>query len=242
MNGASLRVLLVDDEELALERLEYLCAGLHDVEVIGRATDGRDALAIIANSAPDVVLLDISMPELDGMAVARSLAGIAERPRIVFVTAHENFAVDAFALDASDYLLKPVSAARLGQAFDRVRTSRHVAPPKIPAHATEFWIPHKGAVVRVDASRIDLIEAERDYMRLHVGPRSYLLHTTIAMLEQRLDATRFLRLHRSIIVSRNRITMLERDAGGGWHARLWDGRVLRIGRTYLKRVQDTLAL
>jgi len=137
-----------------------------------------------------------------------------------------------------DYVLKPVAAERLARAVERVslrlgeRTEPSAEPPK-PAHATEFWVPHRSEMVRIAAADIDRVDAERDYMRLHVGARSYLLHHTISELERRLDPERFIRLHRSTIVRRDRIARLVHDGIGGWHAVLADGAEVRIGRTYL---------
>ncbi|MEJ0045508.1 MAG: LytTR family DNA-binding domain-containing protein [Rhodospirillales bacterium] len=204
---AMLRTLIVDDEPLAVERLQILCARLSNLHLVGTAGDGRAALRLIAALAPDLILLDISMPGLDGMAVARALASAPARPAIIFITAFDEFAVAAFDVAATDYLLKPVALERLERAVTRVRAQ--LAAPQAPTAAaspftTEFWVPHRAEIIRIAAADIDLIEAERDYMRLHIGSRSYLLHTTITELENRLDPEQFLRLHRSTIVPRSR--------------------------------------
>ena len=186
--------------------------------------------------SPDLVLLDIGMPELDGMAVARAVeASSGARPSIIFVTAFDSFAIEAFDLAAADYLLKPVSADRLARAIERVRDR---LPSETGAaleshHVDEFWVPHRSELIRIAAMDIERIDAERDYMRLHVGGRSYLLHQTITALEARLDPACFIRIHRSVIVRRNRISRLGHDRAGAWHAELVDGDSVRIGRTYL---------
>lgn len=236
-----LRILIVDDEPLAVERLQMLCAQQQEVRVVGTAHDGEAALRLVAALAPDVLLLDIAMPGLDGMAVAQALHGRASRLAIIFVTAFDRFAVAAFDVAATDYLLKPVTPDRLHRALDRVRDALRGATPSAPkagSGLTEFWVPHGPEVIRVAVSDIDLIEAERDYMRLHVGARSFLLHETIAGLERRLDPETFLRLHRSSIVPRDRITGLRHDGAGNWQALLRDGRAVRIGRTYLARARS----
>lgn len=233
-----LRTMIVDDEPLAVERLQMLCAREARVELVGTATDGESALRLVEGVSPDLLLLDIAMPRLDGIGVARALSRSERNPSIIFVTAFEGFAVEAFDLAAVDYLLKPVSQERLGRAVDRVlaltHTDRIPRPSNRPSvWAEDFWVPHKAELVRIAATHIDRIEAERDYMRLFVGPRSYLLHQTISSLEQRLDPEQFIRLHRSHIVRRGHIDRLRHDGSGVWFARLLDGTEIRIGRTYL---------
>lgn len=237
----ALRTLIVDDEPLAIDRMRLLCADQPDIEVAGAASDGASALRQIGALSPDLVILDIAMPEIDGMAVARSLsagAGETPSPAIIFVTAFDSFAIEAFDLEAVDYLLKPVSPERLARAVERV-IQRRATPRTSSAgdHAREFWVPHRSELVRIAAEDIERIDAERDYMRLHVGARSFLLHQTIGTLEERLDPERFIRIHRSVIVRRDRIARLGHDRAGAWHAELSDGAQVRIGRTYLARVK-----
>ncbi|MFC3712089.1 LytR/AlgR family response regulator transcription factor [Sphingoaurantiacus capsulatus] len=232
-----LRTLLVDDEPLAVERLQILCARVPGLQLVGTATDGQAALRMVEALQPELLLLDIAMPGLDGIGVARALETLAQRPAIIFVTAFDQFAVAAFDVAAVDYLLKPVSPERLERAVTRVRaqlgSGGSSAPVPASKWSTEFWVPHRAEIIRVPAADIDLIEAERDYMRLHVGPRSYLLHQTITELERRLDPAAFIRLHRSTIARRDRIVGLKHDGCGAWTAEMGDGRSLRIGRTYL---------
>jgi two-component system response regulator AlgR len=186
---------------------------------------------------PDLLLLDIAMPGLDGMGVAAALEGRSPKPAVIFVTAFDQFAVAAFDVAAVDYLLKPIASERLERAVLRVRAqmgANAAAPPAATSGwAQEFWVPHRAEIIRIAAREIDLIEAERDYMRLHVGPRSYLLHQTISELERRLDPAEFVRLHRSTIVRRDRISGFKHQGGGAWLAELRDGRSLRVGRSYL---------
>ena len=240
--AAALRVMVVDDEPLAVERLQLLLARCRGVAVVGTAYDGEEALGIAEAVTPDLVLLDIAMPGMDGIDVARALSQSAVDPAVVFVTAFDNFAVAAFDVAAIDYLMKPVQTDRLERALDRVRA--HLAGGGGPgqarpasAHVEEFWVPDHSGLVRIAASDIQRITAERDYMRLHVGPRSWLIHRTIAKLEEDLDPALFLRVHRSVILRRDTITGLYRDEAGHWTARLADGAEQRIGRSYVDDVK-----
>jgi DNA-binding LytR/AlgR family response regulator len=228
-----LRTIIADDEPLAVERLQMLCADQTDIALVGTATNGAAALRMIAALNPDLIFLDIDMPEMDGMTAAREIARTPAPPAIVFVTALERFAIDAFDLSAADYLLKPISAERLARAIIRVKARRSKAPAPVSAHAEEFWVPHRSELIRIAAVDIERIDAERDYMRLHVSGRSYLLHQTISALEARLDPARFIRVHRSVILRRDQITRLGHDRVGAWHAELLGGGSVRIGRTYL---------
>lgn len=239
-----MRTLIVDDEPLAVERMQILCARIPALQVVGTASDGAAALRLIEALNPDLVLLDMTMPEVDGLGVARALAGLANRPAVVFVTAHDDFAVEAFDCDAVDYVLKPVAQERLERAVERAQTRRSTSaeatqgPEKTPSEwIEEFWVPHRSELIRVAASDLERIDAERDYVRLHAGQRSYMMLHTIAGLEARLDPDRFIRLHRSTIVRRDRIAGLKHDGLGVWSAELVDGSVQRIGRTYLARVK-----
>ncbi|NBW74259.1 MAG: DNA-binding response regulator [Sphingomonadaceae bacterium] len=234
---APLRTLIVDDEPLAIERMQVICRDLAGLDVAGTAQDGAAALRMIDALSPDLVLLDMTMPELDGLAVARALTGRKPRPAVIFVTAHENFAVEAFDLDAVDYVLKPVTPDRLERAVARALARRGERAEQGGDWLTEFWVPYRSELLRIAATDVDRIDAERDYVRLHVGDRSYLLLQTVTGLEARLDPQRFIRLHRSTILRRDRITGLRHDGLGVWSAELADGSAVRIGRTYLAKAK-----
>lgn len=231
----TLRTLIVDDEPLAIERLQILCARIPRISLVGTAMEGTSALRLIKSLAPDLILLDIQMPGMDGMAVARTLAERPERPAVIFVTAFDEFAVGAFDVAAVDYLLKPVEAERFQRAIDRIAEQTGVPAQEKPVSpwTQEFWVPHRGGITRIATRDIELIEAERDYMRLHVGPRSFLLHETISGLERKLDPSEFVRLHRSTLARRDRIAGFRHNGAGSWEAQLKDGRWLKVGRTYL---------
>jgi two-component system response regulator AlgR len=233
----SLRTMIVDDEPLAIERMQVLCAELEDLTVIGTASDGEAALRLAEKLKPDLMLLDMTMPGIDGLAVARQLSRREHRPAVIFVTAHEDFAVEAFDLEAVDYVLKPVAAERLERAIGRVIARRDRVAADGGEWLAEFWVPHRSELLRIDAAQVERIDAERDYVRLHVGERSYLLLQTIAGLESKLDPARFIRIHRSTILRRDRIRGLRHEGLGVWSAELDNGEALRIGRTYLRKVK-----
>lgn len=241
-----LKTLIVDDEPLAVERLQILCARIPGVQLVGTASEGEAAIRLVDALEPELIFLDISMPGMSGMEVAERLGRRAVPPSVVFVTAFEEFAIAAFDLSAADYLLKPVAPDRLERAVRRAEL-RQRAPeppaetPRATAHVTEFWVPSRGELVRVAADSIERVEAERDYMRLFANGRSYLIHETIGALEQRMDPALFMRVHRSAIIRRDRIARLGHDGQGNWTAELDDGTPVRIGRTYLASVRAAIA-
>lgn len=231
------RTLIVDDEPLAVERMQVICARIEGVTVVGTAADGQAALRLIDALSPDLVLLDLTMPETDGLTVARRLSGKADAPALIFVTAHDEFAVEAFDLDAVDYVLKPVSPERLERAISRVGARRGQRIERTSEYLDEFWVPHRSELVRVPATDVQRIDAERDYVRIHVGQQSYLLLQTITSLEERLHPEEFIRIHRSCILRRGFVTGLRHEGLGVWSAETADGEALRIGRTYLPNVK-----
>lgn len=235
----TLRTLIVDDEPLAIERLQILAGQQEGVSLVGTASDGASALRMVDALAPDLLLCDIAMPDLNGLEVAAAIDKLDHPPAVVFVTAFDRYAVAAFDVAAVDYLLKPVSPERLAKALTRVRewrTTEHGSHRK-SQWIEEFWVQNRGEMLRVDAHQVDLIEAERDYMRLHVGGRSWLIHQTIKSLEERMDPDRFLRIHRSKMVRRDGIVGLKHHGDGAWSVDLGEGGIHRIGRTYLHDVK-----
>lgn len=234
-----IRFLVVDDEPLAVERLQLLLARMEGVVLAGTASEGAAALRMVEAVEPDAVLLDIAMPGMDGIDVARALAQAPKPPVVIFVTAFDMFAVAAFDVEAVDYVMKPVSAERLARAVDRARERLAVRDdssagdePGSP-YVEEFWVSEARGLVRLSAADVDRVSAERDYMRLHVGKRSWLINHTIGKLEEELDPKRFVRLHRSAIVRRDFVTGLRRDEGGRWWVRLADDSEQKVGRLYL---------
>ncbi|RKF19116.1 DNA-binding response regulator [Altericroceibacterium spongiae] len=234
---APLRTLIVDDEPLAIERMQVICAELDGISVIGTASDGSSAMRLAEKLKPDLLLLDMTMPGMDGLSVARELGKSESDPAIIFVTAHDDFAVEAFDLEAVDYVLKPVGLERLKRAIGRAVAQRGKRHSAQSTWLDEFWVPHRSELLRIEAQQVDQIDAERDYVRLHVGDSSYLLLQTIAGLEERLDPARFIRIHRSTILRKDFIRGLRHEGLGVWCAELENGEALRIGRTYLRKVK-----
>jgi DNA-binding LytR/AlgR family response regulator len=248
-------VLVADDEPLARRRLQLALAQMPDVRFAGFARDGEEALAAIRTRAPDVVLLDVKMPLRDGFDVIASLGD--EAPQVVFVTAFDHYAVRAFEARAVDYLLKPVEFDRLAAALGRAREAREArtaqsrmqelsevvevlraetrAPPE-RRYEKEFWIKDRGQWLRIPVDAIEWIEAERDYMRLHCGQRSHLLRATMAGLESQLDPADWVRIHRSVLVRRTRVTAVRRTPSGGLQVRMASGAETPVGRAYMHLV------
>lgn len=235
-----LRILIVDDEPAAVRRLVRLCEAMPDVRVVATAAGGLEALAVLDRGGVDLILLDIEMPGLTGLAFAEHLAGRDPAPAIVFVTAFDRFAIQAFAVDALGYLLKPVDPALLRATFDRVmRRTATVSPPE--KSDAVFWAPSRGALVRLEASDIDRISGEDDYARLHCGDTSYLVAQRLYAIERRLGEDHFVRIHRSTLINRERIAALVAD-GGNWVVRLMSGEEFTVGRSFLPGLRRTLKI
>ncbi|MES2002228.1 MAG: LytTR family DNA-binding domain-containing protein [Pseudomonadota bacterium] len=237
-----IRVLVADDEPLAVERLQLLLARADGAQLVGTASDGESAINLTAALHPDLLLLDIAMPGLDGIAVARSLARQDPSPAVIFVTAFDQFAVAAFEVEAVDYLMKPVDPVRLQRALDRARSylEQRTGQPQrdVSQWLEEFWASDLSGLVRIAARDVDRVSAERDYMRLHVGRRSWLIHHSMTALEEGLDPELFVRLHRSAIVRKDFIAGFTRNPSGRWIARLADGTEQPVGRLYADRVRS----
>jgi two-component system response regulator AlgR len=245
MDEAPLKLLIADDEPLAAERLQLLLAQCPGVDLVGSASDGEGAVRMADALTPDLLLLDIEMPGLDGIDVARALAGRRPSPAVVFITAFDQFAVAAFEVEAVDYLMKPVTPERLQRALvrarDYIQRREHgpaVARAPESAFLDEFWASDLSGLVRIAARDVDRVSAERDYMRLHVGRRSWLIHHSMNALEEGLDPELFVRLHRSAIVRKDFIAGFSRNPSGRWLARLADGTEQPVGRLYTDKVRE----
>lgn len=240
-----LRLIIVDDEDLARERLRHLLRKEPEVEIVAECAGGQDAIAAVREHQPDVVLLDIQMPEMDGFDVVRALAAGA-MPAIIFVTAYDQHAVRAFEARALDYLLKPTTRARLHEALSRVGERVATAPnPGVPQALLDFLAERETAGTRLrritvrDGDRtvvlpvedLDWVEAAGNYVLLHAGRENHILRETMSALEAQLPPELFLRLSRSAIVNLRRIKEL-RAAGGGEHlAYLSTGEKIAVTRS-----------
>lgn len=215
MSSAPLRILLVDDEAPARQRLRTLLGDLQAQcpnQIVGEAGDGQAALDLLGQVAADVALVDIRMPGMDGMALARQLASLARPPALIFVTAYESHALQAFEVSASDYLLKPVRAERLLQALVKVAT------PPVAAGNNEtrrqLLCHERGKVLRVPLADILYVRAELKYVVARTTEREYLLDESLVQLEQEF-AAQFIRIHRNTLVARAAIAGVERGSGPG---------------------------
>tara|TARA_R110000850_G_scaffold30238_2_gene83456 strand:- start:6397 stop:7119 length:723 start_codon:yes stop_codon:yes gene_type:complete len=236
MTKALPSVLIVDDEPLARSRLKALCerTGLFgDIEL---ANGGRQAVENIRQRYTDIVLLDVDMPDLSGLKVAEFCQQLERMPEIIFTTAHSTYAVQAFRLEATDYLLKPVRESLLREAVERALANRaRDEAGRESDNASRLWVQDGRGVLQLIVSDIEWVEAERDYMRLHLPGRSYLVHQSMRALESQLPARLFVRVHRSIIIRRDCIAQVRRK-GRKRFVILQDGKQLPIGPSYADRV------
>jgi DNA-binding LytR/AlgR family response regulator len=237
----TMRVLLVDDEPPALERLAAFFANLDGVEVVGQARDGFEAQKAMDELKPDLVMLDIQMPGLSGLAVAASLPA-DDRPEIVFVTAFEHFAPDAFDVEAADYLLKPVRFDRLRQAVDRARRRRDGRQallrgvPQPSGYDDAIWVATRDGQVRVPIEMIDWVEAAGDYAVLHTELRGYLHRTTMSALQKRLDPSQLRRVHRSAFVRLSKVREIRRQDKWLVTLVLDNGVEVAVGPNYAREI------
>lgn len=247
-----IRTLLVDDEPLARERLRTLLAREPDVEVAGECGDGASAIAAIEEHEPDLVFLDVQMPEADGFEVVRAV-GPERMPPVIFVTAFDQYALRAFDVHACDYLLKPFDrqrfAAALQRARGRLREKRSATPDlralleelrPAPRFAGRLVIRDGGRVLFLGTDEIDWIGAAGNYVEIHAGKQVHLLRETMHALEGRLDPGCFLRIHRSTIVRVDCIRELYADFHGDYSVRLRDGTRLTLSRTHKDRLKKLL--
>jgi two-component system LytT family response regulator len=281
------RVLIVDDEALARQRVRRLLQNEADVEVVGEAETGHEAVAMIRELQPDLVCLDVQMPGIDGFGVLRELDG-GHVPMILFVTAYDEHAQRAFDVHAVDYVLKPVDADRFRAAFDKARkqranavaaerlgelldTVRRLADGSAPAdtaaalaggvagvagvpaaataggnangrYASRILVKQDGRMFFVKTTEIDWIEADRNYVKLHVGKTAHTIRERISHLEETLDPRLFARIHRSTIVNLNRVREMQQWFSGDYVVILEDGTRLRLSRHYRDRVEKQVGV
>lgn len=252
-----LRTLLVDDEPLALERLEFLFRDIGGAKVVGTARNGLEAAEQIEALRPDLVMLDVQMPEQNGLRVAATLPE-DRRPEIIFVTAFEQYAADAFEVEATDYLLKPVRFDRLWQAVERAKRRKYlnaVAEQASEAdaatqagaqadagHDDGFWVQTRGGAIFVPTESIDWIEAQRDYVMLHTATRSHIMRMSMRALEQKLDPAQLMRVHRSAFARPSNVVEVQRSGKTICALVLRDGAIVQVGPNYSEAVAERLKL
>ena len=244
-----MNVLIVDDEPLAREGLRILLADEPGIDSIAEARNGAEAVAMIRTRRPDLVLLDVQMPEMDGFAVLKELGADAMPPSI-FVTAHDQYAIRAFEVNAIDYLLKPVTRARFQQAIARVRErvsaqgmdNQHVRAllqqlSQAPRFISRIALRSAGRISFVNVEEILYVQAAENYVQLHLKASRHLLHVPIATLESSLDPELFLRIHRSLIVNMGHVQELETGPHGEYIVVLEGGARLQSSRSYHDRIK-----
>lgn len=255
-----MRVLLVDDEPLALERVHALLLDSPQVEVVGSAADGDEAARMVADLRPDLVLLDIQMPRRSGTSLAKALLA-DPAVDVVFITAFDRFAAAAFDLDAVDFLLKPVEPQRLKLALARAERRRRSPPLHTPVgldeeppetegpgrarqggYASTLWVRRRGMMVRVDVGDVDWIEAAGDYVLVHTATRSHMMRMTMDRLQSRLDPHIMLRVSRSAFVRRSAVTRAENPGRGALILVLGAETAVKVGHTYVGAVRRAFGL
>jgi len=270
--GKTLRVLIVDDEALARQRLEDLLRHQDNVEIVGMADNGEAAIAAIRTLKPDLVFLDVQMPGATGIDVIRTI-GTQDMPATVFVTAYDQYALKAFDLAAIDYLVKPFDDERFEQAFARARrlieleevdrlseqllavlqgsggapaaqavAAGTTSPAGKPEYLERIAVETRGQVRVVPVGDIEYITASGPYAELHANGRAHVIRERMQMLEERLDPARFFRIHRSAIVRLDQIETLLRDPGGDYGVKLRSGVQLSVSRNRVEQLERWMGL
>ncbi len=262
MNHPPIKTLIIDDEPAARRGIRMLLASDAEVQVVGEAGSVSEAVILIQQEKPELVFLDIQMPGGSGFDVLARLSP-ESRPVVVFITAFDEYAVKAFEVHALDYLLKPYEDSRFQEALLRAKDSvrsrdgknpmsqieallsalRGVVPQTVvseDASGGRILVKSSGDIILLKPDELDWVEAEGDYVKFHVAGRSHLMRETMAHLEERLDAKKFVRIHRSIIVNIDRVRKLTPTFSGEYSVILMDGTSLKMSRTYHERLQELL--
>lgn len=254
MTESRIKVLIVDDEPLARKRIRAMLGADAEIEIVGECSNGREALGAVKKLAPDLVFLDIQMPEIDGLQVIGSVES-KNRPLFIFVTAYSQHGLAAFDADVADYLLKPFDAARFDQALGRAKSrltaaceNDHQASllnfinhfERESKYLKQLSIRNDRRIFLIKVEDIRWIEAERNYVRLHVGEESYSRRESIGNLETQLNPEMFRRIHRSAIVNLDFIKELRTSPGGDYQVFLRNGENLVLSHNYQKNLREFL--
>ena len=253
---APIRVLVVDDEPLAREKIRGMVAGDPDVRVVAECSNGAEAVEAVQTLRPDLILLDVQMPEVGGFDVLEALKGEG-LPPVIFITAYDHYAVRAFEYHALDYLLKPFDRERFQSALERAKRqirreggNGNGIDARILAlleqmhgqqrYSERIVVKSGGRVFFLNTDEIDWVEAEGNYVSIHTGKKAYLLRETISNFETQLDPREFVRIHRSSIVRLDRVKELQPWSHGEYHVILEDGTRLTLSRSYREKLQAAL--
>jgi two-component system LytT family response regulator len=249
-----IRTLIVDDEPLARKRIRTFLSKEKDFEILAECDNGGSAIEAIETHQPDLVFLDVQMPDIDGFDVVSALD--PERlPTVIFVTAYDQYAVKAFEVHALDYLLKPFDRDRFRQSLDRVRTQEEGDKAPDLQHqldrliedvvskqraANRILIKSSGRYIFLNTDEIDWVEAAGNYMRIHTGPETHLMRETVGGMENRLPYPRFVRIHRSTIINIDRIKEMEPTFNGEYSILLHNGQELKLSRKYRGHLEEAI--
>jgi len=249
----AIQTLIADDELLARQKLRQLLRGEPDIEIAGEASSAREVHELVQETTPQLLFLDVRMPGMDGLDVIAELSmrGGIKLPRVILTTAYDHYALRAFELNATDYLLKPFTAERLHAAVERARDQIHAGertPERNHSDETVKTGPYTGRIVFKSRGRIlflpvsDIrwISAEENYVRICTGSETHLLRETMTSLEQRLDPKLFLRVHRSAIVNLRYVKEVRSESRGDFMVHLVNGQKLAMSRSYRARIGDLL--
>ncbi len=256
-----IRTIIIDDEPLAREGIRMLLTSDSHFEIVGECTNGKEAITAIKKNKPDLIFLDVQMPEINGLGVLRALPA-NQLPLVVFVTAFDKFAIDAFDAHALDYVLKPVNPVRFAKTLARIRKRfseqevsqisqklvdllhsgkrDSIGATADTAYLNRFSIKTGDTIHFVDVVDVDWLEAEDYYVKLHVAKHSHLIRETLSNLEKQLDPAAFIRIHRSTIVNASRIKELKQHFRGEYFVILKDGTKLKLSRSYRNSVARIL--
>lgn len=249
----AIQTLIADDELLARQKLRQLLRGEPDIEIAGEATSAREVHELVRGTSPQLLFLDVRMPGMDGLDVIAelSMGGSVKLPRVILTTAYDHYALRAFELNATDYLLKPFTAERLHAAVERARgqiqagehqhdRSHSDESPKPGGYTGRIVFKSRGRILFLPVSDIRWISAEENYVRICTGTETHLLRETMTSLEQRLDPKVFLRVHRSAIVNLRYVKEVRSESRGDFMVHLINGQKLAMSRSYRARIGDLL--